>query len=60
MSNSKALPRMFYGDPSECVDELRRIRESAKRQAMRLRAHKARRIQALVRDVIKNGGGHGA
>lgn len=58
---SKALPRQFYGDPVECVDELRRVlkvgSDIEKRKADLHRLHKGRRIRALVRKVMKNGGG---
>lgn len=52
-----ALPKRFYGDPSECVDEMRRMTERAKRDAAQMRRNKSLRIQALVRVVMKNGGG---
>lgn len=54
----KALPSMFYRDPSESLDELRRLREVAKRQAERLRRHKRMRIRALVSKAMREGG-HG-
>ena len=53
-----ALPSRFYGDPVECVDELRRISEAAKKQAERDRLHKGRRIRALVKQA-KRGEHHG-
>lgn len=57
---SAILPRRFYGDPSECVDEWRMISEAAKRKAARDRRNKSRRIKALVAEVMRNGGGgHG-
>lgn len=60
MSSSNALPRVFYGDPAECVDETRKMRQAAGRAAKRLREHKSRRIQALTKEAIRNGGGkHG-
>ena len=52
----RTLPSKFWGDPSECVDELRRLRIIAKRQAYLDMIHKGRRIKALVSAVIKNGG----
>ena len=56
-----ALPAVFYRDPAECVDELRRVikvgSEIEKRKADQHRLHKGRRIRALVRKVMKNGGG---
>lgn len=56
----KALPIGFYGDPAECVDLTRTLRAQAKRAADRERQHKSRRIRALVKEVMKNGGGrHG-
>ncbi|PIP02757.1 MAG: hypothetical protein COX55_03570 [Zetaproteobacteria bacterium CG23_combo_of_CG06-09_8_20_14_all_54_7] len=51
-----ALPALMYRDPSESLDEIRRQREVIKRKAERERKHKSRRIQALVRHVVKNGG----
>lgn len=51
-----ALPAFFYGDPVDCVDEIRRIKAAAKKQAERDRLHKGRRIKALVNQVMKNGG----
>lgn len=53
-----ALPSMFYGDPADCVDEMRRIRAAAKKQAERDRLHKGRRIRALVKQA-KRGIHHG-
>lgn len=49
----KALPALFYRDPSESLDELRRMREIAEKQAVRLRKHKRMRVMALVADVMK-------
>lgn len=40
------LPSRFYGDPADCVDEMRKLAEFAKRQAVRDRRHKSLRIQA--------------
>lgn len=54
---TSALPQRFYGDPAENVDEWRRVQQGAKRQAEALRKNKARRIQALTRQVKKKGGG---
>jgi hypothetical protein len=51
-----ALPLRFYGDPADCVDEMRRISEAAKKQAERDRVHKGRRIRALVKQAMKKGG----
>ena len=53
----KALPARFYRDPLECVDELRRANEAAKRQADKDRLNKGRRIRALVKQAMTNGGG---
>lgn len=53
-----ALPSYMYRDPSESVDEIRRQREIEKRKAANARKHKSRRIQSLVKEVIRNGGGH--
>ena len=50
-----ALPRKFYGDPAECVDDLRRLKARAKRKAERARINKGLRIRALVKQA-KNGG----
>lgn len=50
------LPMRFYGDPVECVDELRRLNEMAMRKAEQDRKHKGRRIRALVKRVMLNGG----
>jgi hypothetical protein len=36
-----ALPIKFYRDPSECVDDLRRINEQNKRKSERVRMKKA-------------------
>lgn len=56
----KALPAIFYRDPEESLDRLRRMREVAERQAERERRHKRLRIRALVADVMRRGGGgHG-
>jgi len=51
-----ALPSMFYGNLEECVDELRLLRKKMDTAAKRDRAHKSRRIQALVRNAMRNGG----
>jgi hypothetical protein len=53
---SGALPSMFYRDPAEAVDEIRKLRDIAKKQAARLRRNKSLRIQAMVKQVMKNGG----
>ncbi len=53
----KALPARFYGDPSERVDEICRLREAVARKAERDRLHKGRRIRALVKEVMRKGGG---
>lgn len=47
------LPSRFYRDPSENVDEMRRIEEQAKRKAERARINKGRRIRALVKLAMK-------
>jgi hypothetical protein len=52
-----ALPKRFYGDPSENVDELRKLREVDLKRKDKERVHKRRRIRALVKQVMKNGGG---
>lgn len=51
-----ALPAEFYRDPAESVDRLRELRAAAKRAADRERKHKGRRIRALVKEVMRNGG----
>jgi hypothetical protein len=51
-----ALPSMMYGDPAECVDRIRQMTAKAKRKAALDRKHKSMRIQASVRNVMKNGG----
>lgn len=57
---SNALPSRFYGDPADVVDERRRITQQQERQAELHRIHKGRRIRALVKAALKNGGGgHG-
>lgn len=48
-----ALPSVFYRDPVEAVDEIRRLRMQAKKQAERDRIHKGRRIRALVKLAMK-------
>lgn len=50
---SQALPSKFYGDPSECVDELRKLQQAARKHAERDRLHKGRRIRALVEQAMK-------
>lgn len=54
--DSGALPSLFYRDPAEAVDEIRKLREIAKKQAARLRRNKSLRIQAMVKQAMKNGG----
>lgn len=51
-----ALPSICYGDPAETLDEIRHLRDIEKRKAERERRHKSLRIQASVRNVMKNGG----
>lgn len=54
------LPRRFYGDPSDNIDELRKLRQVVKRKTENERLAKQRRISKLVKQVIANGGGtHG-
>ncbi len=53
-----ALPSQFYRDPSECVEVVNNIRKAAKRKADRARKNKSMRIQALVKQAMKNGGGN--
>lgn len=50
------LPAEFYRDPAESVDRLRQLRAAAQRTADRERQHKGRRIRALVKEVMRNGG----
>lgn len=52
-----AFPSRFYGDPSDNIDELRKLREADLKRKDRERVHKRRRIRALVKQVIANGGG---
>jgi hypothetical protein len=52
---SADLPKMFYGDPANCIDALRRLREKEKRKAEIARKHKRRRIQWLVKKVLGKG-----
>lgn len=58
---SRALPRQFYGNPADCVGKLRKVikagSETEALMAERHRLRKGRRIRALVRNVMKNGGG---
>lgn len=54
-----ALPWRFYGDPAERVDEMRKLNEAAKRKAELDRLHKGRRIRALVKKVMREGGNRG-
>jgi len=44
-----ALPSKWYGDPADCVDELRKLRAAEKIRRELERVHKARRIRALVK-----------
>jgi hypothetical protein len=48
-----ALPRRFYGNPVDCVDEMRKISRAAEIQAARDRLHKSRRIRALLKEAMK-------
>lgn len=58
---SNALPSRFYGDPVDVVDERIKITKEQERQAELHRIHKGRRIRALVKEALKNGGGnHGS
>ena len=50
-----ALPIKFYGDPSNCVDELRRLNKQAKRKDERARINKGLRIRALVKQAKRGG-----
>lgn len=43
----------LYGDPANMVDELRKARDAARRQAERDRLHKGRRIRALVKQALR-------
>jgi hypothetical protein len=51
-----ALPSLMYRDPSESLDEIRQIRAKDKRKAELERKHKSMRIQASVRQVMRDGG----
>lgn len=55
----RALPIVFYGDPASNLDAIRAMRERAERMAERHRRHKGRRIRALVKRAMSEGGGHG-
>jgi hypothetical protein len=55
-NTGNALPSICYGDPAEFLDELRLMRAKAERKAKLDRKHKSMRIQASVRNVMKNGG----
>lgn len=48
-----AMPSMFYRDPVDAVDEIRRLRDIANKQAERDRLNKGRRIRALVKLAMK-------
>lgn len=48
-----ALPSRFYGDPMNCVDEMRKISRAVEIQAERDRLNKGRRIRALVKLAMK-------
>ena len=50
-----ALPAQLYGDPAERLDEIREIGKAAKRKAEVERRNKARRIRALVKQVMRGG-----
>jgi hypothetical protein len=46
---SAELPKLFYGDPSNCIDQLRRMRQ----KYLQIRKMKSLRIQALVKQAKK-------
>lgn len=48
-----ALPSRFYGDPSNCCDEWRKLTELAAKQQERIRQQKRRKIQRLTRQAMK-------
>ena len=47
-----ALPAWRYGNPIDVIDRLR----DERRKMLRLRKHKSRRIQILVKQAMKKGG----
>jgi hypothetical protein len=49
MEKMRALPFWMYGDPADALDRKR----AERRKLLQLRKHKARRIQVLVRQVLK-------
>lgn len=48
-----ALPVIFYRDPADGFDRLRKMREAERHKAERNRANKARRIQLLTKLAMK-------
>lgn len=61
---STALPAWLYGNPLDIIDSQRvcaeRQRKEAARKAEIHRKHKSRRIKAVTRKVIKEGGNAGS
>lgn len=48
-----ALPSRFYGDPANVCDERRKLTDLAEKNQDRTRLRKRRRIQMLVKQVMK-------
>jgi len=47
------LPKRFYGDPAERVEEMSRLKEVGQRDKERTRIWKGLRIRALVKQAMK-------
>ncbi len=48
-----ALPSRFYGDPSNNVEEVTKLKERSVKRSEIERLNKGRRIRLLVRNVMK-------
>lgn len=53
MAMSGPLPKRFYGDPAERVEEMSRLKEVGQRDRERQRIWKGQRIRALVKQAMK-------
>ena len=53
MEMSGPLPKRFYGDPSERVEEMSRLNKVGVRAKERIRIWKGQRIRALVKQAMK-------
>jgi len=53
------MPSRFYGDPSNNVEEVTKLKVVAAKQDEKMKMNKSRRIKLLVRNVMngKNKGG---